>query len=135
MLSDKYFVGQFAVNAANILDAAESAMRAGHITSDMTILIGAEGGVRLIADSDWPLDSLKAYHSADMAYRVSHQKEAIRLEGRQGSRKCFFESTPLQVVARQLLPPVPLAFDPLPQSARPALLLAETWRTLPGASD
>ena len=47
-------------NAVEILDAAESAVRSGQAPSDMTILITQEGGIRMVADSDWPLDSLQA---------------------------------------------------------------------------
>ena len=47
-------MSRFVANAVSLLDAAENASRAGHTPSDMTILISPEGGIRMIADSDWP---------------------------------------------------------------------------------
>ena len=90
-------------NAAQIFEAAESAVRAGETLSDVTILISGEGGIRMIADSDWPLDSLQAHHGAGMAYRVSHGASMVRVEGRAGSRTCLFETAKPDWVARLLL--------------------------------
>jgi hypothetical protein len=69
----------------------------------MTILIGVEGGIRLCADSDWPLDSLAAEHGARTAYRVSHRNGSVRVEGREGSRRCLLESKTPAHTARLLL--------------------------------
>jgi hypothetical protein len=85
--SDKNSVSRFAEQAQQILDAAESAGSC----SDMTILMGRDG-IRMIADSDWPLDSLLWHHGADTAYRVTERYGSIRVEGREGSRKCVLES-------------------------------------------
>ncbi len=86
------FVSRFFEDAANLLDAAECAAHSGQAPSHLTIVLGGEGGIRMIADSDWPLDSLQAYHGAASVYRVSGQNENIRVEGREGSRTCLFES-------------------------------------------
>jgi hypothetical protein len=92
-------VSRFAEQAQQILDTAES----GESGSEMTILIGGEGAIRLFTDSDWPLDSLALEHGARTAYRVSHRNGSVRVEGRQGSRSCLLESkTPAQT-ARLLL--------------------------------
>jgi hypothetical protein len=96
-------VSRFVDNAAQILDAAESAVRSGHTPSDMTILITHEGGIRMVADSDWPLDSLQAEYGAKMAYRVSQNAAVVRVEGRAGSRTCLFETTKPERAARLLL--------------------------------
>lgn len=88
----------FAENAQRILDAAESA-RSG---AQFTILMGPDG-IRMIADSDWPLDSLLWHHGAHTAYRVSENAGHIRVEGREGSRRCVFESTGAAATARMLL--------------------------------
>jgi hypothetical protein len=86
-----------------ILDAAESAVQSGHTPTDMTILISAEGGIHMVADSDWPLDSLKLHHGAKMAYRVSQSASVVRVEGRADSRTCLFETGKPERVARLLL--------------------------------
>ena len=96
-------MSRFVENAVRILDAAESNVRAGHTPSEMTILISPEGGIRMLADSDWPLDSLQAHHGARMAYRVSQDASMVRVEGRAGSQTCLFETARPERAARLLL--------------------------------
>jgi hypothetical protein len=91
-------VSRFVDHAQNILDAAESAGSC----SAMTILMGPTG-IRLIADSDWPLDSLLSHHGANTAYRVTENRGAVRVEGREGSRRCVLESVSPATTARLLL--------------------------------
>src|ERR1700680_3109614 len=89
-----------------ILDAAENAVESGHTPSDMTILMTPQG-IRMIADSDWPLDSLQLHHGADMAYRVSQSAIIVRVEGRAGYRTCLFETAKPEQAARALLHSAP----------------------------
>jgi hypothetical protein len=96
-------VSRFLDNALQILDAAESAIQSGHTPTDMTILITAEGGIRMVADSDWPLESLQIQHGAKMAYRVSQSASLVRVEGRADSRTCLFETAKPERAARLLL--------------------------------
>jgi hypothetical protein len=83
----------------NILEAAESAGTSSH----MTILINPEGAIHMIADSDWPLDSLTWHHGAKTAYRVSEHAGSIRVEGREGTHTCVMESAKPAQIARFLL--------------------------------
>ncbi len=83
----------------NILEAAESA----GACSNMTILLGTEGGIHMIADSDWPLDSITLHHGARTAYRVSERGGSVRVEGREGRRTCLMESAKPAQIARLLL--------------------------------
>ena len=69
----------------------------------MTILIGAAGGISLVADSDWPLDSLLRESGAQMVYRVRQQDGKVLVEGRAGARTCTVATVPPQAVARRLL--------------------------------
>ena len=85
------------------MDAAESASNHGETCSEMTILIGQEGGIHMVADSDWPLDSLIWHHGAQTAYRVSHRLGSVRVEGREGTRTCVLESAKPARIARMLL--------------------------------
>ena len=96
-------MSRFAENAKELMDAAESALRSGAEISPMTILIGAEGGIRMIAGSDWPLESLGNLHGSRMAYRVSQNQAGIRVEGRADGRSCVLETTKPSHVARLLL--------------------------------
>lgn len=69
----------------------------------MTILIGHDGALHMIADSDWPLDSLTWHHGAKTAYRITDHFGSIKLEGREGQRTCVMESVKQSQMARFLL--------------------------------
>jgi hypothetical protein len=58
---------RFLENAARILEGGRSAVQAGCSSSAWTVLIAREGGIRMVADSDWPLDSLAREAGAEMA--------------------------------------------------------------------
>jgi hypothetical protein len=94
---------RLADQALEIMDAAENASRQGQACSEMTILIGPQGHIRMVADSDWPLDSLVRHHGAQSAYRVSERTGAIRVEGRDGTHRCLLESAVPSHIARLLL--------------------------------
>jgi hypothetical protein len=96
-------VSRFVDNAMQILDAAESAVQSGNTPTEMTILISPEGGIHMVADSDWPLDSLQSHHGATMAYRVSQNASHVRVEGREHSRTCVFETAKPERAARAIL--------------------------------
>ncbi|PYT15764.1 MAG: hypothetical protein DMG59_12600 [Acidobacteria bacterium] len=96
-------MSRFAEHAVRILDAAESASSRGESCSEVTILIGQDGAIRIVSGSDWPLDSLARHHGAKTAYRVSQSSGAVRVEGREGSRKCVLESANPASTARALL--------------------------------
>lgn len=94
-------------NAEKLLSAAESAMHSGHSPTEMSILISSEGRIRMVADSDWPLDSLQTLHGAKTAYRLSHSDQKVRIDGREGSRTCQFETKDMRHAARMLLSGAP----------------------------
>ena len=97
---DKYSVSLFAEHMQQIFDAAVS----GEGASAMTILIGQDNGIRLIADSDWPLDSLALERGAKSAYRITGAGSAtVRVEGIEGLRRCVMETTNPATTARLLL--------------------------------
>jgi hypothetical protein len=87
-------VSRFTEHAEQILTAAESAATRGETCSEMTILIGQDGGIHMFAESDWPLDSLAFHHGARAAYRVSQRSGEVRVEGREAGRKCILTRTP-----------------------------------------
>jgi hypothetical protein len=112
-------VSRFVDNAMQILNAAESATESGHTPSDMTILMTPQG-IRMIAESDWPLESLQLQHGAEMAYRVSQSTIHVRVEGRAGSRTCLFETAKPGKAARALLHTVPSCHWMAPQLPAPS---------------
>jgi hypothetical protein len=99
-------VSQFLENARRILDTATSAAGTGEGTR-FSILIGPAGEIRMVADSDWPLDNLAAEHGARMAYRVSGSGDRVRVEGRSGGQRCLLENESPGAVARRLLRDTP----------------------------
>jgi hypothetical protein len=96
-------VSRFEDNAVRILETAESASGIGHSLSEQTILISPTGGIRIVTDSDWSLESLRVHHGAQMAYRVSQQETSVRVQGRAGGKTCLFEAEKPERVARRLL--------------------------------
>lgn len=95
--------GTFVANAEEIFDAAQANLASGGSVSDLSILIGYDGAIRMVAGSDWPLDSLSREHGARMAYRVSQESNRLRVEGWAGSRTCLFEAAKPDGAARLLL--------------------------------
>jgi hypothetical protein len=94
----------FAEHMQEIFDGAVAAARAGGRPSDVTILIGQDNAISMIADSDWPLDSLALERGAKSAYRVSGSPAgSIRVEGREGLRHCVMEAEDPARTARLLL--------------------------------
>jgi hypothetical protein len=87
------WVHRFAEQAQNLLDAALAALEHGESCQQMTVLIGRDGGIQMCADSDWPLDSLMLDRGARTGYRVSPRGRSVRVEGREGSRRCLLEGT------------------------------------------
>lgn len=85
----------------------ETATAAGD-PSEATILITAEGGVRILSESDWPLERLVAHHGAQSVYRISTRAGKIAVEGRSGTESCRLESLryPLPAGTWRLLPGV-----------------------------
>lgn len=93
----------FVANAEEIFDVAHTNFLSGGPVSDLSILVGYDGAIRMVADSDWPLDALSREHGARMAYRVSQASDRLRVEGRAGSRTCLFEAAKPDGAARLLL--------------------------------
>jgi hypothetical protein len=96
-------VSLFAEHVQQLLDAAQSASSRGETCTEMTILIGQDNGIYMIAASDWPLDSLALDRGSRAAYRITDLNGSIRVEGREGSRHCVMEATSPAQTARMLL--------------------------------
>ena len=75
------------------MDGALEALNRGENCQEITILIGRDGEIQMCADSDWPLDSLMLDRGARTGYRVSPRRGSVRVEGREGSRRCVLEGS------------------------------------------
>lgn len=82
----------FLANAASIMAAAKSVRAAGGEADSVTILVSGNRGVRVISESDWPLDRVASFHGADMAYRVTRGESGVKLEGVASGRTCMLEA-------------------------------------------
>jgi len=100
-------VSRFVDTAVEILEAAENVLKAGETPSEVSILIGPEGAIRIVSDSDWPLESLRREHGARMAYRVSPNADRVSVDGRDGARTCHLETSAPARAARFLLNAAP----------------------------
>lgn len=92
----------FFENARRILDTASAA----DSSEDTTIVFTGEGGLRILKDSNWPLDRLVAHLGARSAYRVSSRRGAITVEGRSLTQSCRLErvKSPIHAGTSLLLP-------------------------------
>ncbi|HEU0119222.1 MAG TPA: hypothetical protein VFQ91_01770 [Bryobacteraceae bacterium] len=95
---------RFLDNAARIFEGGQSAVQAGCSDSAWTVLFAREGGIRMVANSDWPLDSLARESGAEMAYRVSVNGSQISVDGLSNGRRCALQSEPPAATFRRLLP-------------------------------
>ena len=80
-------------NGQSLLEAAGAARRAGGSEGVLSVLIGPGGAIRTFESSDWPLESLAREHGARLAYRVSHRRGVVRVEGRGQGRTLVLEQT------------------------------------------
>ena len=86
-------MSEFLRNAERILEAAGNMDRNGSPPGPVTILIDWAGAIRVVAASDWPLQSLQAEYGARLAYRVTEEQGRVRVEGRSVSESCLIESS------------------------------------------
>lgn len=107
----------FIDNGAKIFEAAQNVMNTGESPSDYTIVMGAQGGITLIADSDWPLDSLLRERGAGMAYRVKPGANKVSVDGVDGNTSCHFEAIAPARAAMFMLNAMPVSYT----LAQPAL--------------
>lgn len=121
--ADEKTVSRFLTDARAIFEAAEIASQSGQSVSDFTMLIGSDGAIQMLADSDWPLDRLLAERGARAAYRVGEAGGRVRVDARSGSQSCRIESETPDAVARRVL-----------RSAIPGRLLAGNLPLLPERS-
>ena len=94
---------RFVEQAQSLLDAALGAVARGEDCQEMTVLIGRNGEIQMCADSDWPLDSLMLDRGSRTGYRVSPRRGSVRVEGREGLRKCVLEGSTTLRVANGIL--------------------------------
>ena len=114
---------RFLEDAAGLLESAEAAARSGE-AKDFTIVLGP-AGVRMTADCDWPIESLRSHEGARTVYRLTTHAGRVRIEGAEHGRTCRLESQPTARLERLLPASFPQYEIAAPQ---PALLSASSVR-------
>ncbi len=95
----------FLANAEKILDTAEAATRWPGEASELTFLVGYHGHIEIIAQTDWPLESLCRERGAAAGYRLVRRGGRVTVEGRSLARSCRLESQ----VNHSMMPAAPPA--------------------------
>jgi hypothetical protein len=55
---------------------------------DMAILVDRDGGIRMIAGADWPLEPMRQHYGARAVYRVNRTRGQVKLEARRANESC-----------------------------------------------
>jgi hypothetical protein len=81
-----------------LLKHAEEIFRAaqegGSEDCEMSILVGLDGSIHMLAGADWALEPLRMHHGARAAYHVSRKAGGVRLEARSADESCLLETRP-----------------------------------------
>jgi hypothetical protein len=95
-------VSRFLATAADLLDAAVAARQNNAVAAGVTVLVDHGGGLTLVTDSDWPLESLARERGAREAYRVHERANRLFVEGRAGANACLLSAASPDEAARAL---------------------------------
>jgi hypothetical protein len=90
-------------DAENLFETANQASQSGSPDCDWAILIGPQGGIRMLDAAGWALPSLVVQHGAETAYRVTREGGRVCLEGRRGLQTCLLRTESPAVTAQHLL--------------------------------
>lgn len=97
-------MSQFWENAHKLLETALHGASSGAPAGDgLTVLIGAEGGIHILAHNDWPLDRLAAERGARQAYRVHQSRGRLIVDGVGDGNSCHLETKHPGTAAKTLL--------------------------------
>jgi len=88
---DKQGVSPLEQTATQLFEAAETAAQLGEAAPEWTVLLTPEGAVTIMTEPGWSLDAIAGERGAEAAFRISRGREAIRVEGRAGRRRCLIE--------------------------------------------
>jgi len=97
-------VSLFWENATQLLEAAVASSGVGFPTSEsMTVLIGAEGGIHLLPNNDWPLGRIAEERGAQRAYRVTRENGRVAVNGFDGTSTCRLETESTDARLKRML--------------------------------
>jgi hypothetical protein len=71
-----------------------AARQGGPEDCDLAILVSRDGGIHMVAGSDWGLESLRVRHGATTAYRIARNGGRVRLEARSADGSSVLRADP-----------------------------------------
>jgi hypothetical protein len=102
--NDKHLVSSFLREVEEIF---ETARQGGPEDCDLAILVSGDGGIHMVAESDWGLEPLRVRHGATTAYRIARHGGRVRLEARSAGHLPVLRSDPRGHPARATIPDFP----------------------------
>jgi hypothetical protein len=75
-------------HAEQILDIASAGNGE---AGDLAIVVGHEGGMRMVEPQGWSLAALCAEYGAPAAYKVERRGRVVRVEGWGGGERCLLQ--------------------------------------------
>lgn len=96
----------FFENAQRILDVAATADANG--PEEFAVLMGEDGGLRILMNQPFRLDTAAADAGAEVAYRVVRSRSGVRVEGHGRDQDCVLETRKRAAVRTQWLLDQPL---------------------------
>jgi len=88
LVTDKLSVKAFLRQAEEILDVAVEGDSDG---GDIAIVIGRQGGMRMLPSQGWSLPALCAEFGAAAVYKVERRGRTVRVEGWGGGERCLLQ--------------------------------------------
>jgi hypothetical protein len=80
-------VSAFLQQAEDVLNTAID----GGSDQDLVIVIGRQGGIRLMDAAGWTLPALSAEYGASAVFRVERRPDSTRVEGLCGTERCLLQ--------------------------------------------
>jgi len=102
--NDKNLVSSFLREVEEIFATAREG---GPEDCDLAILVGRDGGIHMVAGSDWGLEPLRVRHGATAAYRIARNGGRVRLEARSGDQSCVLRADRLEHPVCATIPDFP----------------------------
>jgi hypothetical protein len=72
---------------------------------DFALLIGRDGALHFVMESPFSIEAAAIHTGAQSAYRITHSRHSVRVQGRSGGKDCVLEE---RTARRELLRDQPL---------------------------
>lgn len=74
---------------------------------ELAILVGRDGAIHMLAESDWGLEPLRMHYGPEAIYRIRRSGGQVRLEARSWGESCVLQSGRPDPPLRTALPDFP----------------------------